>query len=247
MTRTIMLLAATSLLAACAPEIPPSWERGNCLASTPEATQLALLRARADSSPIFLLGSTDAARLRGELDRRARALEQDTIWVRSADTVLTQPPLSDAWWHVVQTVHPELEPMDSSLARAYVQGRFALDSTHTAFLLRVPGVEVAFREELWIHSAVGQCFLLPELLALAWGDGGETSELETWIVDLDANGVRELVQRSYSSITTENPDDTLAVTEISDSVAVLRWRVPRFVQDSSFDLNRIPWARIPRP
>lgn len=247
MTRTATLLIVTWALVACAPGVPPSWERGNCLAATPAATQLALLRARADSSPVFLRGGAEAPRLRAELERHAPALEEDTARVRVGDPTTEHPELSDAWWRAVRSVHRELAVVDSTLARVYVEGRFSLDSTHSAYVLRVPGAEVDVRKELWIYSVVGECFLLPELVALAWGDGGETGELETWLVDLDADGVRELVQRSYSTVTTENPGDTVAMTEISDSVVVLRWSAPRFALDSTFDLSRVPWARVPKP
>lgn len=247
MTRMPLVLAMATVVMACAPKAPPSWERGNCLASTPAATQLALLRAHADSSPLFLRGATDVPALQDEATTKAPLLAQDTIEVRHGDAPPAAAQLSDAWWRAVRSVHPMLEYVESSNTQVIAIGRLALDSTHTAYLLRVPGVEVNHGDELWIADNARQCFLLPQLVAFGWGDAGETSALASWLLDIDGDGVRELVQHSVSSVTTESPTDTIETTEVTDSVVVLRWVPPRFSPDSSFDLSRIPWARPRTP
>jgi hypothetical protein len=137
--------------------------------------------------------------------------------------------------------------VDSLQAPLRAVGRFALDSARTAYLLYVPAVDFGHQAELWIVNRVEQCVLLPQSVAVAWGDGGESVELESWLVDLDGDGIRELVQRTVSAWTIESPADTLETTETSDSLSVFRWRSPRFVRDSVFNVNGIPWARTRVP
>jgi hypothetical protein len=241
------VLLASAAFTACTPKAPPSWERGNCLAPTPSATQLTLLRARVDSSPLFLRGATDVPALEAELIRGTAALDQDTIWVPYDGASAPGTPLSTAWWRAAMSVHSALREVGSLQAPLRAVGRFALDSARTAYLLYVPAVDFGHHAELWIIDRVEQCVLLPQSVAVAWGDGGESVQLESWLVDLDGDGIRELVQRTVSAWTIESPADTLETTETSDSLSVFRWRSPRFVRDSAFDVNGIPWARTRVP
>jgi hypothetical protein len=85
---------------------------------------------------------------------------------------------------------------DSLLLATYC---ISMDSTHIGFLLRVPGLYSSSAIDLWVYDRLHHHFQPPERVAEHWADAGHVYDLAGWLVDLDGDHHRDLIQRTYES------------------------------------------------
>jgi hypothetical protein len=198
--------------------------RGRFLANAPDSARTLLSSVEMSRGVVMFLES------------RASALSGDLIELASGS-------VSDAGWEgvaldtsIVRAFAP-LYPNTAELVRAGLNlvGRVPLDSVSTAYLLRAPGMYENSALDLWPYSSQLNRFTAPVCVAEAWGDAGDAFDLRSWLVDLDRDGIRELIQLRFTSYLDIEADSGTK----PDEAAVLmtwRWQDSRFVRDSTLEI-----------
>jgi hypothetical protein len=141
-----------------------------------------------------------------ELGAKSRPLNADTIFVYSAEGdstwMFTGTPIDSLYRPPFRAFYQELVWMhgDSLLLATYC---VRIDSTHIGFLLRAPGMYSSSAVDLWVYDQLHHHFQPPVRIAEGWGDAGDVYDQIGWLVDLDDDHRRDLLQRVYGS----SPDD----------------------------------------
>jgi len=126
---------------------------------------------------------------------------------------------------------------------------------YIAYLLRAPSAYSSTAIDLWIYDPRDKVWLESVRVADAFGDGGWHFILDGWLVDLDGDGFRDLVQRRRDHWFEED----YRTERESDSLTVRMWKKDRFLPEevstnqeflSTYDIRDwgvSPWGTVPFP
>ena len=115
--------------------------------------------------------------------------------------------------------------------------KFSQGNHWKSFLLRVPGMYGAAQIDLWVFDTKNEKWLKPHQLAEFWGDAGYSIDVQTWIDDLNKDGVLALVSRTLE--TDVNLDDPNNPEEIKRTEHVYIWEKDRFKDETKKYLPKL--------
>lgn len=153
-------------------------------------------------------------RIPSELSSITTLLCRDTIYVaspvgyhpRSCEFVGRMVP--DRVLRYLRQYYPE--------GPLYIAHRTVIGPGVSAYFLRVPDMYSSPNIiDLWVFNHKHGDWLPPVELARKWGDAGETWEQNSWLVDTDGDGYRDIVKRTratyWDEIGNEIERDTLVL------------------------------------
>ena len=181
--------------------------------------------------------------LLGELNRKAGILTQDTIHVASA----VSP--EDRYGGIkIDARHYEIlrkQYDEGKVGGFYVSYRMELEPGYTGYLLRVPSRYTSSGIDLWVYEEDSGSWTAPFRVADAFGGGSWQYAMDGWLVDIDGDRHRDLVNRRRYWWTDEALKEQQA-----DSLFVRLWRratftEPRLSHDTALSAIFLPdrWRR----
>ena len=221
-----------------------AWSRGNCIAASGPHTQLALLRAHADSATIFPFSSPTARAFGAELQRVARTTGGEALYVGPPDSDPPRGALKARWWEIGRQVHPWFRYADSTGGEFAALWRVELTPTVIGYVMQLPELDSGVSRELWMHDLARGCFLLPVQIALGWGDAGETALVESWLLDVNGDARRDLITHER---TTAAADTAGAREQVADEVWVQLGTIQGFAVRTLAPPDEYAWARGAQP
>jgi hypothetical protein len=180
-----------------------------------------------------------------ELTEKSPSLSGDTIYLYSEypdrPWSFAGTALDTAFYGLFELFYTLLRGTRTGSAMLFAAGALALDSSHVAYLLRVPGMYSPMALDLWIYDAQDQRFSTPLRVADAWGDAGEWRDVWSWLVDLNNDGARDLITRRVQGAV-DIGVDSMPLLYRRDSLYIAYWKRDGFtVRQASEDsvLNAI--------
>ncbi len=161
--------------------------------------------------------------LLGELNQKSSILTRDTIHVASAvspEDGYGGAKIDSGHYDILRKPYQE-----GKIGGFYVSYRVRLEPGHTGYLLRVPSRYTSSGIDLWIYGEDSESWMAPVRVADAFGGGSWQYAMDGWLVDVDGDQDRDLVQRRRFWWTNHAFEEDQA-----DSLLVSLWQGATFTE-----------------